>query len=77
MAKSLRFPLALCLTTLFVTLAVAGGATRNWTGASVTMNGVPQNNLWTNPFNWMDNVAPVPGDDLVFDGGSQLTSVND
>src|ERR1700748_730531 len=76
MILSLRSSLAGCLASFFLTLAGATGATRNWTGASVTMSGVPQDNFWTNPFNWMGNVAPVPGDDLVFDGGSQLSSVN-
>lgn len=77
MIPSLRFPLAICLAGFFLSAAVLAGATRDWTGASVTMNGVPQNNLWTNPFNWLNNVAPAPGDDLVFSGGSHLTSVND
>jgi autotransporter-associated beta strand protein len=72
-----RAYLGLGATMLLSCVMHAAGATRNWTGASVTMNGVPHDNLWTNPFNWSGNAAPLPGDDLVFDGGSQLSSVND
>src|SRR5439155_24135596 len=35
------------------------GATRNWSG-TVCSN-------WTNPANWQGHVAPLAGDDLVFD----------
>lgn len=35
-------------------------ATRIWDGDAVT------NDLWTNRFNWKDNIAPVAGDELVF-----------
>ncbi len=38
-------------------------ATRRWTGSS------PTNVNWTTPQNWLGNVAPVAGDDLVFPGG--------
>src|SRR3954469_3046701 len=73
---SRSFPAA-AIAFLFLAVATGSAATRTWTGASITMNGVPQNNLWTNPYNWMGNVAPVAGDDLFFNGGSQLSSVND
>ena len=47
---------------LFILTGInASGATRTWTGASA-------NNFWTNPFNWVDNIAPAPGDDLVATG---------
>jgi autotransporter-associated beta strand protein len=56
--------------------AAAFGATRTWTGASINTP-FAKNNFWTNEFNWAGNVAPAPGDDLVFNGGFQgATSVN-
>jgi autotransporter-associated beta strand protein len=51
--------------------AAAFGATRTWTGASINNPFPPNDNFWTNAFNWAGNVAPQPGDDLVFNGGFQ------
>jgi hypothetical protein len=41
-------------------------------------DGGGQNSLWTTPENWVDDVAPLPGDDLVFPAGAlQPENVND
>ncbi len=58
-----------------VTLTVAGyaatGLTRTWDGGGAT-------NLWSNPTNWVGDVAPNNGDDLVFPNGAlRRTNVND
>jgi autotransporter-associated beta strand protein len=46
-------------------------ATSLWTGAGL-------NNNWSTAANWAANVAPSPGDDLVFlSGASRLSSTND
>src|SRR5215510_15100416 len=46
-------------------------STAVWTGGGV-------NNLWTNPANWAANVAPSPGDHLVFPAGAaKATAAND
>jgi len=54
----------------------AEAATRTWTGASINNPFPPKDNFWGNQFNWAGNVAPVAGDDLVFNGGIQPTSIN-
>jgi autotransporter-associated beta strand protein len=47
------------------------GVTRTWDGGGA-------NNLWTTPANWVGDVAPNPGDELVFPAGAaQLSNVND
>jgi len=51
-------------------LPAATGVTKTWDGGGA-------NNQWTNAINWVGNVAPVPGDDLVFPAGAaQLGNVN-
>src|SRR6185369_1287294 len=35
------------------------------------------NNLWSTPQNWVGDVAPHAGDDLVFGSAAQKTNVND
>ncbi len=42
-------------------------ASHTWTGAT--------NQLWTTPTNWLGNVAPVAGDDLIFPDGVANTTV--
>ena len=47
-------------------------AIRTWDGGSTA------NNLWTTKENWVGDVAPLPGDNLVFPTGTkQLENVND
>jgi uncharacterized membrane protein YqhA len=47
-------------------------ATRTWDGGSTV------NNLWTTKENWVGDVAPLPGDNLVFPAGTtQMDNVND
>src|SRR5437867_2912662 len=46
--------------------------------AVATWDGGGADNKWTTAANWAGDVAPQPGDDLVFPGGAaQLTNVND
>src|ERR1041385_6841304 len=48
--------------------------------ATVTWHGGIANGFWTTATNWAGNVAPVPGDDLVFPSPpfiGRLTSTND
>jgi hypothetical protein len=46
-------------------------ATRTWDGGST------ENSLWTTAENWVGDVAPLPGDNLIFpEGVAQLESVN-
>lgn len=53
-----------------VSLVVAP-STRTWDGGGA-------NNLWTNPANWLGDVAPIPGDILVFPAvASQYNTLND
>jgi fibronectin-binding autotransporter adhesin len=49
----------------------ASAATRTWDGG-----GSPDVN-WTTAANWVDDIAPVQGDDLVFSGTTSLTNNND
>jgi autotransporter passenger strand-loop-strand repeat protein len=50
--------------------APAQAATRTWDGST--------NNVWSEPSNWVENMAPVSGDDLVFPAiGPNPTSIND
>ena len=67
------------ITLLLCGLALLGGTTnadaaiRNWKAFTV-------DNLWSNPANWEEGVAPVDGDDLRFPvpgGGGPVTVVND
>ena len=46
--------------------------THTWGGGST------ENNLWTTKENWVGNVAPLPGDNLIFPAGAaQLVNFND
>ena len=45
--------------------------TRIWTGASTT------DSYWTTPANWLGNIAPAAGDDLVFPAGAAKLSPDD
>ena len=46
-----------------------------WTGAD---NGVGGSNDWSDQFNWLGDVAPVAGDNLIFPAGAlQTANVND
>jgi hypothetical protein len=45
--------------------------------AVATWDGGGANNLWSNPANWVGDIAPHPGDDLVFGTALQTTAVND
>ena len=45
--------------------------------AIATWDGGGANNNWTTAANWVGDVAPQPGDDLVFGSGSQMVNVND
>ena len=47
------------------------------TPTTAVWTGVGADALWTNSANWAGNVAPVPGNDLVFPAGvTQLSPVN-
>ena len=47
-------------------------ATHTWDGGSLV------NNLWTTPENWVGDVAPMAGDNLIFPAGAaQLENFND
>src|SRR5262245_22160400 len=47
-----------------------------WDGAP-DAGGSTSNNVWLNPQNWVGDMIPSPGDDLVFPAGAaQLTNVN-
>jgi autotransporter-associated beta strand protein len=53
-------------------------ATVTWDGSADGSNVPFQNANWTSPQNWVGDVAPSPGDDLVFPAGAlQASSVND
>ncbi|MBN2577926.1 MAG: SBBP repeat-containing protein, partial [Pirellulales bacterium] len=53
------------------TLTIGGVETCTW-------NGGGGDNLWTTAENWTDDVAPLPGDNLVFPGdAARLENVND
>ena len=46
-----------------------------WTGAD---NGTGGSNDWSDPLNWLGNVAPSAGDNLIFPAGAlQTANVND
>jgi autotransporter-associated beta strand protein len=46
--------------------------------ALITWTGGGANNAWTNPANWVANVAPSPGDDLLFPAGAaRFSNTND
>jgi autotransporter-associated beta strand protein len=48
------------------------------TPAVATWDGGGANNLWSTPQNWVGDVAPHPGDDLVFPAGAaQVSNTND
>ena len=48
------------------------------TGLSRVWDGGGANNLWSNPLNWSGDVAPEPGDDVVFPAGvAQLLPIYD
>ena len=53
----------------FVTLAIGGSSGWNPNGGS------PDNN-WQTALNWGGNLAPVEGDDLLFDGNTGLNNTN-
>ena len=50
-------------------LTDAYSATKTWAGVGIDNN-------WQTPTNWMENVAPVAGDDLVFPAADSLSSSN-
>ena len=50
--------------------AIAFGAVKTWDGGGA-------NNNWTTAANWDSDIAPVSGDDLVFDGVVRTSPVND
>lgn len=50
-------------------MASAAPATRTWDGGGTDDN-------WTNRFNWVGDIAPVAGDNLVFPPGNARTSIN-
>jgi autotransporter-associated beta strand protein len=61
-----------CAAASLVVLGIedAAAATRQWDGSSST--------LWSDPANWVGDVAPVNGDDLLFPGfGANTTNQND
>ena len=61
-----------CAAASLVVLGIedAAAATRQWDGSSST--------LWSDPANWVGDVAPVNGDDLLFPSfGSNTTNQND
>ena len=58
------------LTALLCAPLVAYPATRTWDGGDV-------HRLWTSPTNWVDDLAPVAGDDLVFPLGFSTSNEND
>ena len=72
-AKSIINPASRLLLSLAVLLGSAAtihGATRTWDGS--------YSPLWSDSQNWVGNVVPAPGDDLVFPAGaSHLTNAND
>src|SRR5215207_10133456 len=46
--------------------------------AVATWDGGGSDNNWTTPANWIDDVAPQPGDNLTFPtGAARLTNTND
>lgn len=45
--------------------------------AVCTWDGGGSDNLWTNQYNWQGDVAPLAGDDLVFQGTARTETVND
>jgi autotransporter-associated beta strand protein len=48
-------------------------AIATWDGGGINFN-----NVWTTAANWVGDIAPMPGDDLVFPSGAQqLTNIND
>jgi hypothetical protein len=56
----------------FVITVINLSETRTWDGGSLV------NNLWTTKENWVDDVTPLPGDNLVFPtGAARLTNFND
>jgi autotransporter-associated beta strand protein len=65
--------LLICGLALLGSTTNADAAMRNWKAFTV-------DNLWSNPANWEEGVAPVDGDDLRFPvpgGGGPVTVVND
>jgi len=59
------------LVTLLCVTSSAHAATRTWDGGGTNDN-------WTTTTNWVGDVAPIVGDDLVFPGGAaRLTNTND
>jgi autotransporter-associated beta strand protein len=64
------------LTVTFVNRPV-NAAVRVWSGASI-LSTMGWDDLWTNPFNWVGDVAPLPGDRLEFpDAAHQKSLHND
>jgi len=61
----------LIFTLFIVTLMAASAATSEWDGGGADA-------MWSNPTNWVGDVAPPAGDDLVFPSvASQKSNVND
>jgi hypothetical protein len=63
----------LCLsgTVILSAAASAAASSSTWDGGSFV------NELWSTADNWTGNTAPVTGADLIFDGETQLTPMND
>src|SRR5947207_7850373 len=63
---------------IYVLILVAGIIAPAARGATMrTWDGGGANNLWMNATNWVGDVAPVAGDDLVFPAGAAQFTCND
>ncbi|MGH8246386.1 MAG: hypothetical protein ACREUU_08130, partial [Gammaproteobacteria bacterium] len=58
------------LSALLALVPVAHAALREWDGDA------SMDNKWTTPANWAGNVAPNPGDDLLFRSGARHPNNN-
>jgi fibronectin-binding autotransporter adhesin len=65
------FPLSASIAALLALKTLSASAGTIWDGGG-------GDNFWITPANWIDNLAPVPGQtvDLTFDGTTRLTSEN-
>lgn len=59
-----------CAVLVFMTTSHASAAIFTWTGGGI-------NDLWTNPANYGGTAPDPAGDDIIFDGNTQLTNTND
>ena len=67
-----RAPLACSVGIFAFSAMVAGAANITWDGG-----GAVNNAGWTNPLNWVADLAPLAGDALIFDGTAGLANTND